>query len=364
MNTRISERRSALRRTVVLLLLWSGAQLMVVPLTFLAEHVTAIAAEIDPVVYDRLLSEAIPVWQQMEKAWLADLSGRLTTRYLTVYLAPSGRWETLDVTSIRTFCFAGDFRLVREGREGSDERTRVVLTNPRYTAVVRRRGPDLPYSLEQAALKEPGKEFELRREELAVLPICGFRLFGIPLYELLKGNRKGVKLTRLVEERHADGATVRLQFEEDFLFADRGLRTEATAELDPQNFWLLRKVVEKRSDGIVATVDYEYWPAQKGFPFPKSVRYVTRNTAPGREKAYDETAYMYDPPGPARCAKEEYYLEYYGIPESALLSRSPRRWPVMLLYWGGIIGVVIASAAILWYSHRRRRKEARAELSE
>lgn len=309
---------------------------------------TGFGAElIDQRLRERLLSEAVPTWQRMREVWLEDLACDYEERYFVVYRNEAGQWQERDVTAAGSYCFAGPYRLIRRGKG-----RQIRLTNAEYTALIEQPSSDAPYFLKKGLLASSGEPIHLQWEENnAFFNIAaGTRAGRKPLETVLTSN--DFRLLRLVEEAQPGGPKVRLEFRYNW---DQNESVTEWVELDPNNFWLINRAGRQFSDGTITTREYEYWPPYRGFPFPKRIRAVIRNTTPGWEKEYEETIYTFSAPRPADHAKEEFYLEHYGIPRAALEKVAPRRFPALLMYWIGIAGIVLATGIFL-YAWRRRRQ--------
>ena len=75
-----------------------------------------------------------------------------------------------------------------------------------------------------------------------------------------------------------------------------------------------------------------------------------------RAKMTVEAVHTFEKPATCQRSEQEFFLPYYGIPESALGYPGASSWP-RLLYGGGILGMCVAG---FYARSRLRRKRADA----
>ncbi len=179
----------------------------------------------------------------------------------------------------------------------------------------------------------------------------GYRIVGIHLNTFLTDKDFKITAVQYIPGEKKDERRVRL--EADYLGPKGSYRRAGTSywiELNPENFWLIdRGGLKYRGQKREERQEVSYRATASGLPFPSTMKYDQRDPAGGW--SFDRL-YQFKTPTKCRLEDDEFYLTYYGIPESVLETTSTR--PAFRLF-ALSLGVLGSIAAVALFRRSRHR---------
>lgn len=311
---------------------------------------SGLAADIDPVCLKQVMSAGRTAWRKaadhaqdieivcLERASMRDLTGKRP-----VDNTPS-KW-------LISWSMAKDRHLV-DHIYLEDNNHAIHAGNPRYRFTVGADTLQQPsYKLASAVLNKTSSNVPPydAAEQVALEQILGasYHVAGLSLQNLMTG-QDGVNLigAEFFKRDEHDDRPVRLEWECVIDLGNMARKgTHYWAELDPAS-WLIIRCGLNNPDGgkLLKTIEYQDYA---GEPFPKLVN--EKFTQP---KIYDESrTYRYENPHPCTRSNDEFYLPYYGFPESVVDVTRASSWVRTAAIVLSLIGVAVSI-----YLYRMSRK--------
>ncbi|HVA49366.1 MAG TPA: hypothetical protein VNH11_23575 [Pirellulales bacterium] len=311
-------------------------------------------SEVDESVLTRIRHEAYPAWERAEAA-TKNLEVKWTEHEDYSYIDEGGQRASRSLEWIETICWdpRNSRRLTEVAGVGTGHKTRRVL-NKEYRFLV--------YQTPEAALWSLGegrrgggarefKTFEPFEAEHEWILQSSFRVIGVPVRDLIDA-----PVFTLLEARSMRDSTS--SNEEAVILRSRynGPKTEwilGPAEywalLRPQDAWFIdRGGVDFLSEQNRQSQTVSYQTGLGGLPFPELLTY---DTAQVKADVKLHRTYKLAPPNDCNRSDDEFRLEYYGIPEAALDSRSA--WSALVLWALGLVTLVLIYLAVRRVSQRR-----------
>jgi hypothetical protein len=324
---------------------------LLVTFAALMSNLGAHAGEVDSRCLQRLNEEGTAAWKQVAAA-LDGVEVRCNERRDSTFSGAggTGSTKTKEATwSLHWLPSKGqrllEFRWVDAGGR------LLEVVNPQYRFKVNR--PDNGAMYQVSSAKRTSDAFDILGESEGQ-HICameaGLRACTVRLPDMIAGSDFELREAKYVGAG-ANGME-RVRLECAYKGPTKPGQLEGAtywAELSPGNFWQV-----ERAGMILPTGDIEYHqevsyqPAASSVPFPLVVTY---NYILDKGKAKHVYTCTFQPPGPSQRAQEEYFLPFYGIPESVLDPGSRRSWVRVGLVAFGLTGIGVA----LWLSRRLRR---------
>jgi len=241
-----------------------------------------------------------------------------------------------------------------ERRDLERELWNLYIVNPKYRFNLFKLHEGDSFQLESGKRFAPGRpqSYDLTEEQWKIRLEAGIRAQGIPLEDLLAG--KEFRLTRVQYVPDSNAADKRVLIECQYLGSEgRGRRAGGTywAELKPRNSWMVhRSGLRIPANGTEAVREVTYQQTDALVPFPET---VSDSSSIPRAKLKLESVDTFGKPTTCQRADQEFYLPYYGIPESALGYPGTSLWPRLLAYGAGIFGLGLVGV----YARSRLRRK-------
>ena len=115
-------------------------------------------------------------------------------------------------------------------------------------------------------------------------------------------------------------------------------------ELDPTNSWRITSFEIKSKDDVVERVNIDYSNSNDNFAFPSKA--TSKTVMPSKRFVYEEECIVSKPLSKV-WDSSEFFLPYYGIPETVLGPKAANNRNRYLLFGIGSI-LLIAAIVVLW----------------
>ncbi len=304
---------------------------------------SSIAGDVDPVCVSKVESVGPAGWQEA------------ASQMNDIEFAFHKQIQTLDLTHKKPATTAGsdwtislllakkrrrmDARHVEKGNDG------VLVENEEYKFGVARgkSNQENDFKLVKASKQEEtgkkddvGDDFHVVRDSLG----ASYSLLGLSLNQLLTSPEYKLVVAKFLGEGTTDNRPIRMEWINTSIKGQR-----LWVELGPQTSWMIERCGIKTPEDfeVLRTVDYQ--PYAQGV-FPKTVA----TTMKFPQYTQTETLTI-EPPHPCTRSDAEFYLPYYGIPESVVDVTRTNPWVRTAAIVLSLIGVAVSI-----YFYRSSRK--------
>jgi hypothetical protein len=245
-----------------------------------------------------------------------------------------------------------------ERRDSDSERRRIFVVNPKYRFELFKVRERDAFQMDSGSRFAPKRRptYDLTEEQFRSLLEAGIMVYSIRLDDILSD--KEFRLDRIEYIPDSKGPTKRVLIEWRYLGSEGGRTRRAggiySAELNPANSWQVDRAEVK----IPARSDWGGWKQENTFqttdasiPFPAT---VTISFTLSRAKLTVDSVQTLGKPTTCERSEAEFYLPYYGIPESALGYLGVPWWRRWLIYGASLASLCLAGfVATLWLRRRR-----------
>jgi hypothetical protein len=248
-----------------------------------------------------------------------------------------------------------------ERRYSDVGRRNLYVVNPQYRFNLSGRKDGDQFQLDSGQRFAPKRlpTYDLTEEQFRDLLEAGIKVYGIRLGDLLTD--KEFRLDHVAYVPDGSATDKRVLIEWRYLGSEGGRTRRAggiyLAVLNPQNCWQ----VDRTEVRIPGSTNWGGWKSEVTYqeadtpvPFPATV--AISFSRPAAKLAVDDV-HTFDKPTTCERSENEFFLPYYGIPESALGLPATPWWRPWLLYGGSLLGLgLVVYFASSWF--RRKRLEA------